>query len=415
MSQVIGLYLHIPFCRRKCAYCDFNSYAGLEEQLPAYCSALIREMELWADQGLVASTLYVGGGTPSLLSGDHVDLLLEAAGRHLALAPGAEVSIEANPGTVDRAWLGGARRLGVSRVSLGVQSFHDSELRMLGRIHDADAARESFSLARQVGCDNINLDLIYGLPGQEVLSWRTSLEEALRLCPEHLSLYCLTVEEGTPMARWLESGERPHPDPDVAADMYLLAEELLEHAGYVHYEISNWALPGRECQHNLIYWRNQPYLGLGAGAHSSLRLALRLPKEQRACRSPQSGQGGVWGGYRFHNVETPQDYVRRGAELRPVSGDLLQVIGSRSAVAGAELIGRELEIAETMVLGLRVTSGVSLEGFRRRFGVGLVVAYGPQVKELTELGLVEVQDGHLRLTSRGRLLGNEAFWRFLPQ
>lgn len=391
MSQAIGLYLHIPFCRRKCAYCDFNSYGGLDGLIPEYVSALVREIELWSDQGLVAATLYIGGGTPSLLSANQLRLMTEAAGRHFGLFTGAEVSIEANPGTAGKGWFEAARRLGVSRASLGIQSFCDDELRLLGRIHSADEARTAFSATRQAGFDNVNLDLIYGLPGQTLFRWQESLDAALRLAPEHLSLYCLTLEESTPLARRVARGELPAPDPDQAADMYLRADEALGLAGYQHYEISNWALPGKECQHNLLYWHNKPYLGLGAGGHSS------------------------WGGYRFHNTALPDSYIWQVAQLRPAQGEASDVLCSRSPVAGKEAIPRDLEMAETVVLGLRLVEGVSLGDFSGRFGVQLTEAYGRQIQELQALGLAELGDGHLRLTPRGRLLGNEAFWRFLPR
>ncbi|MBI2918180.1 MAG: radical SAM family heme chaperone HemW [Chloroflexi bacterium] len=392
MCQAIGLYLHVPFCRRKCAYCDFNSHAGLEGLVPEYVPALVREMELWSDQALVATTLYIGGGTPSLLSGEQLDMLIQAAGRRFGLSEGAEVSIEANPGTADKTWFQTARRLGVSRVSLGVQSFRDDELRLLGRIHSGEEARSAFAAARQAGFDNVNLDLIYGLPGQTLCRWQRTLDGALHLAPEHLSLYSLTLEEGTPLARQVARGDAPAPDPDQAADMYQWAEEVLGRAGYVHYEISNWSREsGKECQHNLIYWRNRPYLGLGAGAHSS------------------------WGGYRFHNTAQPADYVRQVAGLCAAHGGPWDILHSRSPIAGAEAIPVDLEMAETVILGLRLVEGVSLGGFLSRFGVELAGPYGQQVQELQGLGLVEVSDGCLRLTRRGWLLGNEAFWRFLPQ
>ncbi|MBI2866145.1 MAG: radical SAM family heme chaperone HemW, partial [Chloroflexi bacterium] len=348
MSQAIGLYLHIPFCRSKCAYCDFNSYPGMEGLIDSYVAALAREMELWGDQDLTVATLYLGGGTPSLLSPRQLGRLLEAAGRHLGLVPGAEVSLEANPGTVGQAWLVAARRLGVARLSLGVQSFRDAELRLLGRIHSAAEAKESFDLARQAGFANINLDLIYGLPGQTIGCWQATLEAALRLEPDHLSLYCLTLEQGTPLARRVAEQEVPAPDPDLAADMYRLAEEMLAQAGYSHYEISNWARPGGECRHNLVYWRNGPYLGLGAGGHSS------------------------WQGYRFYNIAYPATYIRQVAGLCPSSGGTEDVVRSRSPLAGLEAVSAPLERAETVILGLRLASGLSLRDFSQRFGVELV-------------------------------------------
>ena len=237
----------------------------------------------------------------------------------------------------------------------------------------------------------MNLDLIYGLPNQSLAQWQETLTETLTLRPEHLSLYCLTLEEGTPLKTWVGQGKLAEPDPDLAADMYLLGDELADRAGYEHYEISNWALPWRSCRHNLTYWRNQPYLGIGPGAHSYLE------------------------GQRFANLRSPQQYIQRVRRWSQRPDDLLSVSALRQygAVDMVEAIDPRLEMAETMMLGLRLAEGVSNKEFRQRFGIGIRESYGTQIEELEQLGLLCWQGHRLRLTSRGHLLGNEVFQRFL--
>jgi oxygen-independent coproporphyrinogen-3 oxidase len=377
----IGLYIHIPFCRAKCAYCDFNSYAGLEGLFADYTAALIREMAavcVQAASGRV-KTLYLGGGTPMVLAPFLLVQLIDTIRRTFSMDAPAEVSLEANPGTVDAETLDVLRASGVNRLSLGVQSLNDRELHRLGRIHSAVEAVEAFRAARQAGFDNVNLDLIYGQPGQSLASWQASLEKALDLWPDHLSLYALTVEEGTPMAAAVARGELPEPDPDLAADMYELAQSQLAAAGFVHYEISNWARSASlVCQHNLTYWRNEPYLGLGAGAHSWL------------------------GGLRWSNTAFPARYVA-------------QVLGGDRYVEAEEAIDPEMEMGETMMMGLRlVEEGVSFKQFRQRFGLDLREWFASQLTDLQQLGLLETDGERVTLTERGRLLGNQVFLRFLP-
>jgi len=393
MDEPLSLYVHIPFCRSKCAYCDFNSYAGQEALIPAYVGALLQEAAAWS--GVCASrtvaTVYFGGGTPSLLPFAEMERLIEGLRQRFAVAPEAEVSLEANPESVDLAYLQGLRTLGVNRLSLGVQSFDEEDLRFLGRIHTAAEAAAAYDAARRAGFADVGLDLIFGLPEQRPSRWRRSLERALRLGPEHLSLYALTVEEGTPLARAMSEGKVQEPDEDAQAAMYTESEERLEAAGYEHYEISNWARPGHRCRHNLTYWETRPYLGLGAGAHSYL------------------------GGCRFANTPLPKEYI----ELVQASGPPEEGRGGLDLsrmpqVTSLERLDVQTEMADTVILGLRLAEGISLDGFRERFGVGLEGRYAQEISELTTLGLLEVSGGRLRLTRRGRLLANEAFLRFLP-
>ncbi|MGQ9573545.1 MAG: radical SAM family heme chaperone HemW [Dehalococcoidia bacterium] len=392
----LAIYLHIPFCRAKCAYCDFNSYAGLETLIPSYVDALIAEMALWREftQHMSVATVFLGGGTPSLLPLAMVKGIVTALRQHFRLVTHAEVSCEANPGTIDRLYVQGLRSLGINRLSLGVESFHANELRTLGRIHTPAQAREAYETARQAGFDNVNLDLIYGLPRQTMTAWQDTVREAIALRPDHLSLYALTLEDGTPLADDVARGRLPPPDADLAADMYLWAEETLAAAGYQHYEISNWALPDRQCRHNLTYWLNEPFLGLGAGAHS------------------------CFAGCRFANVTHPSRYIALVQESAEHGGRFAQGIADFLAglghIASAEQVTPARAMTETVVLGLRLVNGLPLKRFRRRFGREMLSVYGPQVEQLETKGLLEQANGCLRLTTRGRLLGNEAFQSFLP-
>ncbi len=402
----MALYVHVPFCRARCAYCDFNTYAGLDELMPAYVAAVCREIEAAGERWgrLAVPTVYFGGGTPSILPLDLLAQILHVSRLTFHVSRDAEITLEANPGTVTPAYLRGLRTLGVNRLSLGAQSAHDDELDLLGRIHTwaqvveaAKWAREAFPLNLNLNLNlnlSLNLDLIFGLPAQTLARWRETLEAALELSPEHLSLYCLSVEEGTPLEKRIASGVLPMPDDDLAAEMYELAEEMLARAGFFHYEISNWAKGNDQyqmtndqsqvCRHNLIYWRNEGWLGVGAGAHSWL-------------------DGGVLSlskGRRWANVRHPRDYI---AALE--SGE--------TPVADVEEIDRRMEMGETMMLGLRLAEGVSDARFQARFGRELEQVFGAELAELRELGLLEWDGCVARLTARGRLLGNRVFVRFV--
>lgn len=374
-TQPVALYIHIPFCRSRCTYCAFNTYAGLEALIPAYGEALCAAIR--AAPSVPAHTVYFGGGTPSLLPPDTLARILQCLREHFPISPDAEITLEANPGTVDRTYLQAARELGVNRISLGVQSVHPDELRLLGRRHTWEEAVAAVEAAQAAGLETVNLDLIYGLPGQTLPRWQETLEAALSLEPDHLSLYALTLEEGTPLREQVARGELPRPDDDAAAEMYEWAEARLARAGYVHYELSNWARSERHfCRHNLTYWYNEPYLGLGAGAAS------------------------WWGGRRWTNVRHPEEYIRRRAAGQPVAEEV-------------EEIPLRLEMGETMMMGLRLIAGVSDARFRARFGIGLAEVFGAELSRLADQGLLEWDGQRARLTPRGRLLGNWVFREFI--
>lgn len=392
MTTPVSLYLHFPFCRQRCTYCDFNTYAGKEDQIGPYLEALAAEVRWLAQKAprrLTVHTIYFGGGTPSLAPLAGLEAVLQAIHEAFAVTPDAEVTLEANPGTLTLAYLQGLRRLGVNRLSLGVQASQPEALRLLGRLHDYFAVIQSVAWARRAGFTNLNLDLIYGLPQQTVEDWQRTLDLALGLRPEHLSLYALTLEHGTPLAAWVRRGLVAPPDDDLAATMYEWAAERLAQAGYRQYEISNWARPGFACRHNQQYWRNAPYLGLGAGAH------------------------GWIAGQRTVDVRAPEAYIRRMREARdrrPFPHTPATVEARRLSAAEA------MEI--TMLMGLRLTEeGVSRAAFRQRFGVDLAEVYAEPIARLTAWGLLEWagqgDDARLRLTPRAYLLGNVVFREFV--
>jgi oxygen-independent coproporphyrinogen-3 oxidase len=395
-----SLYIHVPFCTHRCGYCDFNTYAGLQRLVPTYSEAVCREIVcIFNSVGkqLPVHTVYFGGGTPSLLPVNNLENILATVDQYFKLSSTPEITIEANPGTVSLEYLENIRQLGVNRISLGMQSAIQAELTLLERQHSFDSVVQAVEWSRKAGINNLNLDLIFGLPKQALNSWMVSLEAALSLQPEHLSLYALTLEHGTPMQRKVDTGILPEPDPDVAADMYEAASERLEEKGYVQYEISNWArvkVSGEifACIHNLQYWRNFPYIGAGAGAH------------------------GFINQFRTVNVSTPGGYIKRLMK-KPITAKDRRVFPETPATIELNPIDIDTEIGETMMMGLRlVLEGVSNHEFQQRFNTSLQARFGDQIDRLISLGLLEwtgIQDERLRLTKKGHLLGNQVFKEFI--
>jgi oxygen-independent coproporphyrinogen III oxidase len=419
-----SLYFHIPFCTHRCAYCDFNTYAGQENSLPNYVQALCREIEFIAFNSpdkINIHTIFFGGGTPSLLSPDQFKSILHTAYRSFNISNGAEVTIEANPGTVAFDNLQKYRNVGINRISLGVQSGNTEELRMLERAHNFFDVIEAVTSARKAGFENLNLDLIYGLPEQTLQTWQTSVRRVLDLHPDHISAYALTLEHGTPFGRWSARGLLPTPDPDLAAEMYEWASDAFETAGLRQYEISNWAKENHRCMHNLQYWRGLPYLGLGAGAH------------------------GYANSYRYSNVLRIKTYIERfpvtqefvndnlqSAKVYKISDTDFRMSGTTriklqfpltSATVNFHHQTQQDDMSEFMITGLRLTrEGISPQNFYSRFDRQLKDVYGEQIEDLINLGLLErgnkTSEANetsevLRLTTRGRLLGNRVFVRFV--
>ena len=379
----VALYLHIPFCHTRCYYCDFNTYAGILPLREPYVRALLREIALVGELARLdtgetrrSRSIFFGGGTPSLLTVDQVTRLLDACRASFAVDMDAEITLEANPGTLDRERLAGLLAAGVNRLSLGSQSFDAQLLKTLGRIHTPEEIEQAFRFARAAGFTSINLDFMFGLPEQTMRHWQTTLDRALALRPEHFSLYSLIIEEGTPFYTWTLEGRITPGDEDVCADMYEYADERLQAEGYVNYEISNWALPGHESRHNLTYWRNLPYLGFGAGAHS------------------------YFAGKRFSNERDPQRYI--------------DILKQQLPIVESEVIERDQEMSETAFLALRTAQGLHLPTFEARFAIPFAAFVGDRLRPVEAAGLLEFEGDWLRLSKRGRLLGNEVFMRLLP-
>lgn len=373
------LYIHVPFCVAKCNYCAFVSGTPEKEELLEYPSLLLRELQRSGSGTAPFTSIYFGGGTPSLLQPLPVAQLLAGIAGLSGISTDAEITLETNPGTVDHASLQAFRSAGINRISLGIQSFDDCFLSCLGRIHTATQSRQAFRDARMAGFTNISIDLIHSLPGQSLDHWQTELKHAIELCPEHISIYGLTVEEGTPFAHIYPADSPDLVEDDLSADMFELADELLTGAGFEHYEIANYARSGCRSQHNSGYWRRDDCLGLGVAAHSFLR----------------EGHG-----VRFSNPGTLTEY-RRG-----VTSGLLSRVGEQMLT--------ELDaMAEYMFLGLRLSDGVSMYSFEREFGRQLESVYGSAASDLARLGLLVQSDGVLTLTRRGMLLSNQVFTRFL--
>jgi len=378
--KTVGIYVHIPFCLAKCHYCDFVSYAGKSVvEKDAYLAALVREGEIYQDllSGITGKSLYIGGGTPTCLTDGQIIKLFTGLQALFKLPTDIEITIEANPGTINREKLLTLSKVGCNRLSLGVQSFSPRELQALGRIHSPKDVYNTYELARRADFKNISLDLMYGLPGQQLQDWRDNLKKAVELRPEHISLYQLNIEKNTPFALLMEKGFLESFDQDEAYLMYSEAINFLETQGYHHYEISNFALPGKEAVHNSLYWLNQEYLGLGVGASGYLQ-GIRYTNESNL--------------ERYHDVLLAQD---------------------RLPVAEKEVINQELARAESMFLGLRLLQGVNKSEFLKRHGVRLENCFEQVLNKLKRQGLLQETSTHVALTKKGVYVANEVFQEFL--
>ncbi|HLG13684.1 MAG TPA: radical SAM family heme chaperone HemW [Blastocatellia bacterium] len=395
-----GLYIHIPFCERKCTYCNFNTTDFFEDLAQRYCRAVAREVSHWGRKlvaqpassfgGLIEQgrptidTIYFGGGTPSIVEGANLAAIIDACREAFDVAQEAEVTIEINPGTFSPLKLKVWRDAGINRASVGVQSFIDAELVALSRTHTADDARRTVGALREAGFDNISLDLIAGLPDQSKKDWEFNLGEALRLGPEHLSLYLLEVKEGTRLFGQINRGLRPHPDDDLAAEMYTMMCEATAAAGFEHYEISNFARVAKSgpaagdfrSKHNMKYWTGAAFYGLGCGAHSY---------DGRA---------------RWVNVMKTESYI-----------DAVETTGE--AVAERHELTDQDRAAEALFMGLRLSEGVDVTEFRSEYGVDVIERYRADIDRFQDAGLIEFSRDRMKLTGAGRLLSNEVFAAFV--
>lgn len=365
-GRPLALYLHIPFCAAKCAYCDFASYPNRQDVWHGYMDALLDELRDWRPvlEDRELDTVFIGGGTPSLLPAGEIVRLLDGVRQCAPVRGDAEITMEANPGTLTEEKLKSCRTAGVNRLSLGAQAMDDRLLRGLGRIHTAKDVTAAVEMARRAGFDNVSLDLMYALPGQSMDDWMRTLDEAVALEPEHLSAYSLIVEEGTPLADRVARGMLNVPDDDAAVEMQRMAVDRLSEAGFARYEISNYARPGRECRHNIVYWQRGDYLGVGCAAHS------------------------LMDGERFENPRGLEEYLSGTRRMNAVR------------------LTREDAMEETLMLSTRMCRGMDLGAYRREFGVDFCAGRERKLAQLTRLGLLECTDGFLRLTRRGMEIQN---------
>jgi oxygen-independent coproporphyrinogen III oxidase len=378
MNDPAGIYLHIPFCATRCHYCNFAT-GGYESDLARrYVAALSQEIEGAPARPAMRSvdTLYFGGGTPTTLSIEQISGLVETCHKNFAIDPGAEITIEANPGSVTVDYLEKLRALGVNRVSFGVQSFDDLELQMIGRTHSAQDAREAVRIARAAGFANISIDLIAGLPEQKMETWRGNLKETFSLAPDHLSVYLLELYRDAPLLHRIERGELRAIDEELTVEMYFALMDEAERFGFEHYEISNWARPGCSSRHNLKYWTGAPYWAFGVSA------------------------AGYDGESRWSNTRNIHEY-------------LAQVEGGHSPVASREELDDEDRQSEALFLGLRLRDGIDLQAHQRRFGVSVVDRYRDELERLREAGLIELSEENIVISRKGKVLANEVFAAFV--
>jgi oxygen-independent coproporphyrinogen-3 oxidase len=379
----VGLYIHVPFCKARCFYCGFVSSIHDFNREAQYLRSVAREIELRAQEtiskeghALTCDTIYFGGGTPTLLSSEKIRALVATCRRWFQISDAPEITLEMNPGTVDLSTLSDFRRAGVNRASLGIQSLLDTELSAMGRLHDSAQALSAFRDLRRAGFDNISVDLIAGFPMQTLASVRQSLRMLLDLRPEHLSVYLLEVKGGTMLAKMIENQQLPAPDDDLLADMYEEICAIAVEAGYEHYEISNFALPGRFSRHNMKYWSDQVYLGFGPGAH------------------------GMTGRQRYSNFEDLDSYS--------------QTLSYRSLpVLTVEEMSPEVRLKDAIIMGLRLVKGVDLDFMSARYGVDVKAFVLETTGDLISAGLLELRENNAKLTSKGRLLSNMVFSRWV--
>ncbi|WHH60430.1 radical SAM family heme chaperone HemW [Petroclostridium sp. X23] len=376
--KMTGLYIHIPFCVQKCYYCDFNSYAGISHMQEEYIEGLIKEMQLYKEKmnATALETIFIGGGTPTCLAPKLLEKMLKSCYELFHIKDGCEISIESNPGTLSREKLRVLKQYGVNRLSIGLQSWDDEQLKTLGRIHSKEIFKENYYTAREEGFNNINVDLMFSLPKQKLEHWHTTLENVINLAPEHASCYALKIEEGTNFYRDYENDILQLPDEESDRQMYHMAIEMLEANEYHHYEISNFAKKDLECRHNLLYWEAKEYIGVGAGAHSYIDEV------------------------RYSNVLSPQEYLKKI--------NMMQLPNEEE-----NRLTVEDRMSEYMFLGLRLMKGVDSREFYHRFGVALEDVYGKPLEKFINMGMVEKNQDIFKLTKRGIDVSNQIFIEFI--
>jgi oxygen-independent coproporphyrinogen III oxidase len=376
--DALGIYIHIPFCVKKCSYCDFNAYAGADALVQPVVDALVKDIGQTPDRGRPVPTIFFGGGTPTFIGSDQLGSTLNAVRNQFRVADNAEISAEANPTTVDASKFAAMFDFGINRLSIGVQALDDRLLPLLDRNHSRAEAEQAVALARDAGFRNVSIDLMFGLPTQTRADWDSTLDRALALGTEHVSVYGLTLEAGTRFERLHAGGKLPLPHEDDELWMYERAIERLTDAGFDHYEVSNFARPGYRCRHNEIYWRNEEYAGFGPGAVSYI------------------------GGRRWTKEKHPSRYV---GKMR--KGDDLTVEEERLNPVAA--------LSETLLTGLRQLDGIPVGPLRARFGIDPLEQFAPAIERLSRAGRLIVEDDRMRLTHQGLLFANDVFVELLPE
>ena len=378
-QQPLGLYIHIPYCIHKCGYCDFNSHPIKQDEMNHYIDALVAEMKHYAktySNTNIIRTIFLGGGTPTTLTVYQLERILKECVSEFTVASDAEITIEANPATIDIEQLKSIRQTGYNRISIGVQSFDKAELKLLDRAHGPEEIHSTVDRARKAGFDNLSLDLMFAVPNQSLSSWESNLNKALEKNPEHLSTYNLTIEQGTAFSKLQSNGKLIMPDDDHQLELYKRTIERLTKKGFHHYEISNFARRGKECKHNITYWENKNTLGLGAGASSYMN------------------------GTRFKNINLPAHYIR-------------QVKEKKIAVEHSETLELRQAMGETIMLGLRLLQGISIHQFEKRFQISFINLFRNIISALREKELVIIEKDYLRLSKKGLFWADSVILEFI--
>ena len=390
IKEDLSLYLHVPFCHTKCPYCDFNTYEKIEQLIPNYIESISNDIEFWGTtlNHPITKTIFLGGGTPSYLSTSNLTKVIQSIKTNFHISENAEITIECNPGDLNHKKLENYLQIGINRLSIGIQSFDDELLTKIGRRHNSKDAISSYNQAIESGFSNVSIDLMFGLPGQTKENWINTMYKALELNPKHISLYCLTLESGTPMEAWERNGKIQVPDNDITADMYSETQKLMQQANYKHYEISNWCKDGYESIHNLTYWENKPYIGIGPGAHSYLHPL------------------------RFWALKSPREYIKKTSFLaeNSISKNFFsesfnaKKLKDSTTIEDIEYISNNTEIIDTVMMGIRLNSGLNLSKFKSRFGISFTELFGDITTELINLRLLTLDGYNLKLTDQGRML-----------
>jgi len=378
-NHPLGLYIHIPYCIHKCGYCDFNSHPIKHEEMDKYVDALMAEMNHYAkiySSNKIIRTIFLGGGTPTTLAAYQLERILKECHKKFKIESNAEITIEANPATIDLEQLRSIRQAGYNRISIGVQSFDKKELELLDRAHGPEEIHSTVDRARAAGFDNLSLDLMFAVPNQSLLKWENNLRQALSKNPEHLSTYNLTIEQGTAFAKLQTNGKLTMPDDEHQLELYKRTIELLTNKGFHHYEISNFARSEKQSKHNITYWKNTDTLGLGAGASSYMN------------------------GTRFKNINLPAHYIRH-------------IIDKQTAVEHSETLEPRQAMGETIMLGLRLLKGINIDEFEKRFHISFKNIFGNIISALKEQELVTIEGDYLRLSKKGLFLADSVILEFI--